>query len=77
MAVLSIASGTASGVFRRDGLHDARALRPRIFFTLATDRLLRRFATRRSRRIGLRISGEIENNAPADENGRSFAAASV
>src|SRR5262249_33598464 len=32
--------------------------------------LLRRFATRRSRRIGLRISGEIEKNAPADANGR-------
>jgi hypothetical protein len=31
MAVLSIASGTASGVFRRDGLHDARALRPGFF----------------------------------------------
>src|SRR5262249_3572993 len=29
-------------------------------------RLLRRFATRRSRRIGLRISGEIEKNAPPD-----------
>ena len=37
----------------------------------------RRFATRRSRRIGLRISGEIEKNAPADANGRPFAAASV
>src|SRR5258708_25095696 len=34
-------------------------------------------ATRRSRRIGLRISGEIEKTAPADENGRPFAAASV
>src|SRR5262249_6846330 len=33
---------------------------------LATSRLLRRFATRRSRRIGLRISGEIEKNAPPD-----------
>src|SRR5215471_12627764 len=35
---------------------------------LATGRLLRRFATRRSRRIGSRISGEIEKNAPADAN---------
>src|SRR5262245_38684200 len=33
---------------------------------LATGRLLRRFATRRSRRIGLRISGEIEKSAPPD-----------
>src|SRR5262249_35015759 len=41
---------------------------------LATSRLLRRFATRRSHRIGLRISGEIEINAPADANGRPFAA---
>src|SRR5262249_37845810 len=40
---------------------------------LATGRLLRRFATRCSRRIGLRISGEIEKNAPADANGRPFA----
>src|SRR5262249_12946719 len=40
---------------------------------LATGRLLRRFATRRSRRIGLRISGGIEKNAPADANGRPFA----
>src|SRR5262249_45226612 len=32
----------------------------------ATSRLLRRFATRRSHRIGLRISGEIEKNAPPD-----------
>src|SRR5262249_43850776 len=40
---------------------------------LATGRLFRRFATRRSRRIGLRISGEIEKNAPADANGRPFA----
>src|SRR5262249_42602720 len=40
---------------------------------LATGRLLRRFATRRSRRIGLRISGKIEKSAPADANGRAFA----
>jgi len=40
---------------------------------LATSRLLRRFATRRSRRIGSRISGEIEKNAPADANGLPFA----
>src|SRR5262249_32954809 len=33
---------------------------------LATGRLLRRFATRRSRRIGSRISGEIEKSAPPD-----------
>src|SRR5262249_36060530 len=40
---------------------------------LATGRLLRRFATPRSRRIGSRISGEIEKSAPADANGRPFA----
>src|SRR5262249_35228276 len=40
---------------------------------LATGRLLRRFATPRSRRISLRISGKIEKSAPADANGRPFA----
>src|SRR5262249_11819188 len=40
---------------------------------LATSRLFRRFATRRARRIALRISGEIEKNAPADANGWPFA----
>ena len=50
---------------------------PRVAQLLPIPRHYYAAGVRRSRRIGLRISGEIEKTAPADENGRPFAAASV